>query len=121
MFWLSWMLLNCVGHPSYISILLPQGILEFHTIVTCHFTIVQNLIEGRSPKELLLPLVFPLTVLCAAGPSHQMITELLVQVNKKDLSGSEATGLSMAESPTCISELYSEICTTAQLYYQLCR
>lgn len=91
------------------------------------FTAAQCLIKSGPPKELLLPFVFPLTVvLCAtkAGPSHQMIDELLLQVNKKDLSGGEAAPTGLAESavmPTTTSELYSEICATAQLYCQLCR
>lgn len=111
-FWFSWMLLSCIGLPSYASILLSQ---------------VQCLIESDPPKELLLPFVFPLTVvLCAtkAGPSHQMINELLLQVNKKEFSSSKAPPTGLAEAtttPTSTSEVYSEICASAQLYCQLCR
>lgn len=86
---------------------------------------MECLIQLDTPKELLLPLVFPLTIASkAAGPSHQMINEFLLQVNKKNLSGGEAAPTGLAEvttAPTSTSEVYSEICATAQLYCQLCR
>ena len=82
---------------------------------------MQCLIQSNPPKELLLPLVLPLTVVLSVAKIsqfHQMINEFLVRVNK---SNNEAAGLDgVMVVPTSISEAYSEICATAQLYCQLC-
>lgn len=88
---------------------------------------MECLVQSDPPKRLLLPFVFPLTVvLCAtkSGPSHQMASELLAQVNKKGLPSDTTALMGSTEFtavPTSTSELYSEICATAELYCQLCR
>lgn len=88
---------------------------------------MQCLVESDPPKELILPLMFPLTVVLCAGPCQQMVSELLVRVNKKNLTGGATPAVptesveAMAMTPTATSELYAEICATAQLYSQLCR
>jgi len=84
---------------------------------------VQCLVQSDDlPRALLLPFVFPLTVvLCATktGSSHQMANELLEKISK-NCSDSEAAGLAeVTVVPTSTSEQYSEICATAELYYQL--
>ena len=123
------MLLSCIGLPSYTSILLPQGTLlslQVHLYYVTLFTVVQCLVESDPPKELILPLMFPLSVVLCAGSCQQLVGELLVRVNKNLTGGATpAVPTRSAEAammmPTATSELYAEICATAQLYSQLCR